>query len=986
MGVSSRQPGVYFYTAAPASVSELPRMDVAGFVGFASNGPLHVPVLVEDMAHFRDIFGDDLALAWDPQLKRMQTSLLGSCVESFFRNGGLRCWVVRVAGDDASIYPGNVAQLARFQLAGLYRADDLQAAVIQARSPGSWAEHLSVSTRLNIQSLAAGDTAQTSSPDHGLLNKYPDHYRVRLRSVPADLQAGDLLEIRCGQQGLRAYLFVQSLQPDDAGIAVQASDVYWFETPPASPDDTDPGLPIPLDESLALSLYDDFITSSPAQLPAIRWLRFDLLVWRGEALASQLNGLAFHPSHPRFWGHLPDDQLLYGDLIHRNPVSLSPSRLSLMEEVGYPRFALAGDATDADNQQACLPLTMGISSLAASALPADFGDDQSPAPSLYARDGLAVFNADLFLDPDLAGLGTASLLAEANHQRYSVGRSLRGIHCLLGIDEISMIAVPDMLHRHWDTLPPGFEPPLTAPVLNPIEAADNHGMRRLNWTEVNNARRYILQKSLSGDFTDAVEYRVERPSPLQLESDHQWPQPPDPEIRLAFPEDCPRHYFFRVRAEAYGQFSPWSNSRTIRLPASSFSDCDKPDPSLLGLRLIHDTSVPVDTAVALSWQAEDSGSPVFSLADRFQLQRASDMDFIAAETVYPLADEPGNLTSVELPVLTDAVAYFRVRAWSGEAAGPWSNTWAVNPGRLAVQTLKSVEAYNNEDLKAVQWALIRLCAARADALAVLCLPAHYQDAQVASAVDDLAPRSRVEPGAMASGSGLLSVPALNTGEQSALSYAALYSPWLRQSAKSESRLPTGQANVLLVPPDGAVCGKLAATANLRGAWIASENKLLQDVLGLGYRSTDDMQASLADKQVNIITAAPRGFVVSRASTLSRSSELKPLNVRRLLLLLRRLAMREGGIYLFEPNSVDFRNRVQHYWESLLNDLYRRGAFRGNSAEAAYRVVTDESVNDARSLELGRFVVELQVSPSQPMSFIHVRLIQSGSDQLLFQEF
>ena len=90
MGICTRQPGIYFHTASPAPVSDLPRMDVAGFVGFASNGPLHTPVLIEDMAHYRDIFGDDIALAWNSQHQRMQYSLLGSTLEAFFRNGGQR--------------------------------------------------------------------------------------------------------------------------------------------------------------------------------------------------------------------------------------------------------------------------------------------------------------------------------------------------------------------------------------------------------------------------------------------------------------------------------------------------------------------------------------------------------------------------------------------------------------------------------------------------------------------------------------------------------------------------------------------------------------------------------------------------------------------------------------------------------------------------------------------------------------------------------
>jgi hypothetical protein len=113
-----QSPGVYFQREPRPDLTALPRMDVAAFVGFAAKGPLNLPVAVEDIAWFREIFGPDLPLAWDADHKRTQYSQLGAAVEMFFRNGGSRCWVVRVAQTEGE----NAIVLQEFRVPGLFVA------------------------------------------------------------------------------------------------------------------------------------------------------------------------------------------------------------------------------------------------------------------------------------------------------------------------------------------------------------------------------------------------------------------------------------------------------------------------------------------------------------------------------------------------------------------------------------------------------------------------------------------------------------------------------------------------------------------------------------------------------------------------------------------------------------------------------------------------------------------------------------------------
>jgi hypothetical protein len=72
-------------------------MDIAAFVGFAASGPVHLPVAVESADAFEAIFGGRAPLAWDPRRGGTVFAQLAPAVRAFFRGGGRRCWVVRVA-------------------------------------------------------------------------------------------------------------------------------------------------------------------------------------------------------------------------------------------------------------------------------------------------------------------------------------------------------------------------------------------------------------------------------------------------------------------------------------------------------------------------------------------------------------------------------------------------------------------------------------------------------------------------------------------------------------------------------------------------------------------------------------------------------------------------------------------------------------------------------------------------------------------------
>ena len=193
------------------------------------------------------------------------------------------------------------------------------------------------------------------------------------------------------------------------------------------------------------------------------------------------------------------------------------------------------------------------------------------------------------------------------------------------------------------------------------------------------------------------------------------------------------------------------------------------------------------------------------------------------------------------------------------------------------------------------------------------------------------------------------------------------------------------SQVLQSPPDGTACGILARRSLERGAWIAPANELWRGLLALTPAIPAQDRMVLQQSQVNLVRQEPRGFLTLSEDTLSTDEDFRPIHVRRLLILLRRLALALGPTYVFEPNDAAFRRLVQRNFEALLESLFRAGAFAGASPAQSYQVITGEALNTTQSVGEGRFIVELRVAPAQALSFVIVRLVQAGNGNLTIIE-
>lgn len=934
--LTTRLPGVTFDVVTPPPPAVLPRMDIAGLVGFAASGPVGVPVAVEDAARFRDVFGPDVELAWDAERGRMATGHLGRAVEAFFRHGGRRCWVVRVAGAGAATHAFSVPGLwavPTLTTGGLDWASRAPAEAA-ARCPGRWADGLRLGSVLRAPGLRP---VRVDRGEDGALE-------IEVVRPPiGTVEPGDLL--RVAYPGRLLFAFTASVEPHPdapASLLVRSTEAVWLAAT-ASPPDPD------LDALLALGEADlapDDV-ADPAALgtpEAAAVLRMDLLAWRGQEETARIRDLAFHPSHPRFWGALPSDATLFAPDTDRQA-------LPLAADADDPRVPFAGTG----DLRPSIPLGMAVRPDPEAAVP-PLGD-ASPATAL-ARDGLAAFSSALFLDPDLVPFRSRTLGSEITRRRVVEGTESQGLYALFPLEEVTLVAVPDAVHRPWGAREVRLPDVLPAPDLGPVSTPDARGVYTLAWTAVHvpeapdeEVEGYEVEESALPDFAEAtVRYSGA-----------------DTDVGFEEPAAPSRALYYRVRAVDGGRTSAWSNTAATVLPARDFDPCEQA-PEAPTLDALPEESPP-DLVRTLRWthpEALDSPPPDL----RFRVERAPDAGFLAARTVLVEEDAPdwdgeAFLADVEIPA--SGVLYLRVRAVRGGLASPWSNTVPVSAEATEVRALVDPAAYAPDPLLDVHRALLRLGDARGDVFSVLAVPDHFERADALAHKGRLTPQADDDTEEAASGS----VPALSFDEERALSFGALYYPWLAVRGAQD-------AEVCPTPPDGAVLGTLAEVALREGAWIAPANRPIRDVVAVEPADSRAGWADLFGAQVNAVRPDPRGTRLLSADTLHPDASLRPIHVRRLLSLLRRLALREGAVYAFEPNGAALQRRVFYQFDTILADLYRRGAFAGATPEQAFQVVTGASVNPPSGVDRGRLVVELRVAPARALEFLVVRLLQEDA--------
>ena len=122
-----------------------------------------------------------------------------------------------------------------------------------------------------------------------------------------------------------------------------------------------------------------------------------------------------------------------------------------------------------------------------------------------------------------------------------------------------------------------------------------------------------------------------------------------------------------------------------------------------------------------------------------------------------------------------------------------------------------------------------------------------------------------------------------------------------------------------------------------------------------------------------------------AHTLSDDRLLLQLSVRRLLILLRKMALERGLDFVFENNDPRLWENSRLILETMLQELFTRGAFAGATTQEAFRVNSGPDINTRQRIAQGQFLAQIQVAPSQPMEFITVLLTRTSTGALSASE-
>jgi phage tail sheath protein FI len=206
-------------------------------------------------------------------------------------------------------------------------------------------------------------------------------------------------------------------------------------------------------------------------------------------------------------------------------------------------------------------------------------------------------------------------------------------------------------------------------------------------------------------------------------------------------------------------------------------------------------------------------------------------------------------------------------------------------------------------------------------------------------------------------------------------FAAVYHPWLQVFDPVKKALYPNSDGMIYVPPSGHVAGIYARTDSERGVHKAPANSVVMGALGLKYSISKSQQDGLNPQGIML----NGNIQVWGARTIGgdANNEFKYVNVRRLLLFLKKSIEQGTQWAVFEPNSPALWQTITRNVSAFLTDIWRSGALFGTTPGEAFYVRCDESTNPASQRELGRVVTEVGVAIVRPAEFVIFRITQAG---------
>ena len=213
-----------------------------------------------------------------------------------------------------------------------------------------------------------------------------------------------------------------------------------------------------------------------------------------------------------------------------------------------------------------------------------------------------------------------------------------------------------------------------------------------------------------------------------------------------------------------------------------------------------------------------------------------------------------------------------------------------------------------------------------------------------------------------------SLPASLAGKTGAnAANAALYFPWVIAPDPLNG-------SPRAFPPCGFVAGIYARSDASRGVWKAPANESLVGASGLTVMVGNADQERLNLLGVNCLRNFPGlGLVVWGARTLAgteaRASELKYVNVRRLMIFVEQSVDAGTKWAAIEPNGAALWTKLRASVDDFLGGLWENGALIGDTPTQAYFVKCDATTMTQADIDNGVLNIVIGVAPVQPAEFV-----------------
>ena len=193
------------------------------------------------------------------------------------------------------------------------------------------------------------------------------------------------------------------------------------------------------------------------------------------------------------------------------------------------------------------------------------------------------------------------------------------------------------------------------------------------------------------------------------------------------------------------------------------------------------------------------------------------------------------------------------------------------------------------------------------------------------------------------------------------SYGAAYYPWVQLFSSN-----LGKA--VWCPPSVVMGGVFAFNDQVGAEWFAPAGLNrggIGSVLRAERRLSQTDRDDLYDSNVNPLASFPgEGVVAFGQKTLQKkSTSLDRINVRRLLITLKRFLGQVGRSLVFEQNTSTTRNKFLSVSEPYLESVVQRQGLY------AYKIVMDDSNNTADVIDRNQLVGQIYLQPSKTAEFI-----------------